>query len=79
MSSSDSCGQLSKAAGRSYLERIAFHEFCSFLSEGYKLMFRYKDSLYSLRHTNGNRIDIKVNESGLYIMKNGKILKHEMR
>ena len=61
------------------LQRMARDEYLSLIQDGYRLMFNFHDSFISLKHNNGNRIDIKLLPSGLYILKNGKIVKHEMR
>lgn len=46
-----------------------------FLTEGYRQTGKIGDSVFALKHTNGNRITLIATPTSIAIMKNGRLVK----
>ena len=46
-----------------------------FLTDGYRQTGKIGDSVYALKHTNGNRITLIATPTSIAIMKNGRLIK----
>ena len=46
-----------------------------FLAEGYRQTGKIGDSVFALKHTNGNRITLIATPTSIAIMKNGRLVK----